>query len=73
MVTTEPATSEPHTYQAHHLTYRQNTSMESKAGAAVTISESDLSKSVKNLKATKGREHTDSLEFDTQIADKLGE
>lgn len=46
--------------------------MECKASAAVTISESDLSKSVKNLKATKGREHTDSLEYDTQIADKLG-
>lgn len=47
--------------------------MECKADTAVTISESDLSKSVKNLKATKGREHTDSLEYDTQIADKLGE
>lgn len=44
--------------------------MESKA--ASLISESDLSKSVKSLRATKGHEHADSLGFDAQIAAKLG-
>lgn len=44
--------------------------MESKGGALV--SESELNKSVKSLRATKGREHTDSFEYDTQIAEKLG-
>uniref|UniRef100_K3X9A7 Uncharacterized protein n=1 Tax=Globisporangium ultimum (strain ATCC 200006 / CBS 805.95 / DAOM BR144) TaxID=431595 RepID=K3X9A7_GLOUD len=44
--------------------------MEAKS-SHVAVSESELSKSVKNLKATKGREHSDSLEYDSQIADKL--
>lgn len=43
--------------------------MESKASPV--ISESELSKSVKSLKATKSVEHTDSLEYDAQVAAKL--
>lgn len=51
----------------------EDTRMESKAADHAVVSESELSKSVKNLKATKaGREHSDSLEYDPQIADKLG-
>lgn len=48
--------------------YQQQT-MEAKGGAAVT--ESELTKSSKSLKATKGREHSDSLEYDPRIAEKL--
>lgn len=43
--------------------------MEAKGGSGVT--EADLTKSSKGLKATKGREHSDSLEFDPRIAEKL--
>ncbi|OWZ12223.1 hypothetical protein PHMEG_00014649 [Phytophthora megakarya] len=44
--------------------------MEAKRGAAV--SESELNQASKGLHATKGtREHSDSLEFDPQVAEKL--
>ncbi|TMW61289.1 hypothetical protein Poli38472_013752 [Pythium oligandrum] len=43
--------------------------MESKHSTAV--SEAELSKSSKSLKATKAREHTDSLEYDPALADRL--
>jgi hypothetical protein len=44
--------------------------MEAKRGAAV--SESELNKASKGLHATKGtREHSDSLEYDPQVAEKL--
>lgn len=38
----------------------------------VAISASDLAKSTKSLKAAKSREHSDSLEFDSDIADRIG-
>ncbi|KAG7394732.1 hypothetical protein PHYBOEH_004775 [Phytophthora boehmeriae] len=38
----------------------------------VTVSESELNKASKELHATKGtREHSDSLEYDSSIADKV--
>lgn len=44
--------------------------MEAKRSAAV--SESELNKASKGLHATKGtREHSDSLEYDPRVADKL--
>lgn len=45
--------------------------MEAKGGSVVT--ESELNKSSKSLKTTgsKGREHSDSLEYDPRIAEKL--
>ncbi|GMF10421.1 unnamed protein product [Phytophthora lilii] len=44
--------------------------MEAKRSAAV--SESDLNKASKGLHATKGtREHSDSLEYDPRVAEKL--
>ncbi|KAF1336878.1 hypothetical protein FI667_g67, partial [Globisporangium splendens] len=64
---------QPH--KREFLTYREHIwilRMEAKS-SHVVVSESELSKSVKNLKTTKGREHSDSdsLEYDSQIADKL--
>lgn len=46
--------------------------MESKDHGSSPVSESDLTKCSKSLKATKGREHSDSLEYDPRIASKLG-
>lgn len=46
--------------------------MESKDHGSSPVSESDLTKCSKSLKATKGREHSDSLEYDPRIANKLG-
>ncbi|RLN72629.1 hypothetical protein BBJ28_00014440 [Nothophytophthora sp. Chile5] len=44
--------------------------MEAKGAATVSVSE--LSKTSKELRATKGtREHADSLEYDPRVADKL--
>lgn len=46
--------------------------MESKDHGSSPVSELDLTKCSKSLKATKGREHSDSLEYDPRIATKLG-
>lgn len=42
--------------------------MEAKGGG---VTEAELSQSSKSLKAVKGREHSDSLEFDPRVAEKL--